>query len=669
MNRVLKPILFLFISFITLGLSAQCTISNLSIETEECIENNVYNFTFNFNIADNPNEFFDLYLNGAFYESYSLEDLPVTIEAFEGSASGVDTFLVCADDTENCCADFLIESPCPCDYYNVDYMVTSCTEDSLWFTLDFDYVNVSDSFLMGTPGFFIGTFHVNELPLQVGPFPRELTPAEVLISNQTDIFCFEPFIVDDEACDACGIYAISAVAGDCNDDQQFYLTLSFAYMNVGNEGFTVFGNGTNYGEFMYEDSILLDNGLYMDSLVLGPFPGDCETSREFVVADIADEGCSSTTELGPVCCDPPCDVFDIILEELECTSATTVSFYLNFDYENPGNDFFHLYSGDTHIGMFTLSDLPVFVEEFQVNEGETQLTVCINDQEDCCAQYIIEPLNCEDEICNIYDMVVDEVECTSNETIQFYLDFEVQNPESNFYEIYSNDEIVAYYPLNLLPMWIEDFPIHQEGETVISVCINDVEDCCEQIVLEELDCSGFECEIDDITYEIEFINLDSFILQLNFGHTGNEGDQFSVVGNGIEYGEFFYGALPVVLGPYNCHDSIPLEYVITDMRYPDCSAVLELGIVGCPVDTYQTGFDQIQVYTNSSTLIIKDPGGELSNAAVQIYSNLGQTFYFKKLESKKSIYRIGLPSLPPGIYFANISSKGKQKVHKFVLNR
>lgn len=643
--------------------NAQCTISNLNVETGDCIEENVYSFTLDFNVFENPNNFFDLYMNGEYIETYNFEDLPVTVQEFSGSSSGMDTLLVCADDTENCCADAIIQSPCTCDYYNVNTAITSCTEDSLWFSLDFDYINVADSFLMGTPGFFIGSFNVNDLPLEIGPFPRDITPAEILISNYDDIFCFQPFMLNDEACDQCNISNVEAIPTECNEEGEFYVNLSFEYFNIGDNGFRVTGNGNFYGEFMYEDSILLDNGNYMDSLVIGPLPGDCESLWEFVVQDGEMPECTSFATVDTICCEPICDIRDLTLTDIECVSANSISFVLDFIYENPGNDFFHLFAGEENLGMYTLGELPLFIENFPLEEEETLLRVCINDQEDCCAEYLIEDQNCEDEICDIFDLVVDEVECTSTESISFYLNFEYQNAPNGFYELYSNDELVAYYPLNELPMWISDFPIGEE-QTVLGICINDVENCCEEYLFEDLDCSDFECEIGIINYGIEFINLDSFLVLLNFTHTGADLDQFSVHGNGTYYGDFYYGALPIVLGPFNCHDSIPLEFVVRDLENSDCDNVLELGIISCPVNTQDILFKDIRVYADKNTLIIEDDYQELKGASLNIFTSLGQRVHQSKLADHESPHKIALINLPPGIYIAEIQQLGKRQSYK-----
>jgi hypothetical protein len=670
MKNFLQTILLSSFSLlITLNLHGQCTISNLQIESGDCIEANFYSFTFDFNVSDNPNELFDLYLNGIYYDTYEIADLPVTVSPFEGSPGGVDTLLVCINDTESCCADGLIVNPCPCDYYNLESNVVSCTEDSMWFNLDFDYINVSDSFFMGTPGYFIGTFSVDDLPLEVGPFPRDLVPAEILISDQTDIFCFEAFNINDESCDQCHINNVTAVPSECNDDGMFFVTLSFEHMNTSGEGFRVVGNGNFYGEFAYEDSIQTGNGTYMDSLILGPLPGDCETIWEFVVIDNAIEGCNNFTGIDPVCCDTNCAITELAIYELFCTSQNTVEFILNFNYSNPGNDFFHLYSGDQHIGMYNLAHLPIYIEEFPVNEGETLLTVCINDQEDCCAELVIEPLNCGEGFCDIIEMVVDGVECTSDETISFYLDFGYQNTENDFFEIYSNDHLIGYYPLDELPIIVEDFPLGDDI-TVLTVCINDMEDCCEEYVFDNIDCSGFDCEIGEIHYEIEPVGQDSFMVFLTFANNGADADLFSIHGNGLYYGEFMYGELPVQLGPYACQDSIPLEYVIRDLNNPDCQKVLELGVIDCMTNTFDLPFDKLLVYGENKQIIIKDPSLELGREfSLRMVSNLGEIVLNSVKPATGYLTKINPGNLPAGLYYVEILNSEKRETFKIFLNK
>ena len=665
MKKLFRSLL-LFVLFYT-GLqsgTSQCTLSNLSVDVGDCIEANVYSFTLDFNVANNPSPLFELYMNGSYYGVYNIEELPLTIESFPGSASGQDTLLVCMDGTDNCCGDAILESPCQCNFFNIDVEMAGCTEDSLWFQLDFSYVQVSDSFLLGTPGFFIGTFGLDQLPLLVGPFPRSLCPAEILLTAQNDIFCFEPFILNDDECDQCLITAVEADPGDCNDDGQFYVTLSFQHMNTSSEGYRVRGNGHLYGEFEYTNSELLDNGLYLETLSIGPLNGDCETIYEFVVLDNVHEDCSNFTSIDPVCCEGLCDIRDISVSEIECDSPESISFYLDFIYENAENNFFEVYAGDQLIGTYLLSGLPLYLEDFPLGAEATVLTVCINDQENCCETVTLEVPDCGGEECMIYDLSVYEVECQSEESIGFLLNFEHYLAGNDFYEVYANDQLIGYYPLEQLPMWISDFPIHEEG-TFLTICINDQENCCETVQIEVPDCTGFGCEIGEINYDIEFFNIDSFLVILSFNHNNDDMEQFSVNGNGVYYGEFLYGSLPIYLGPYNCHDSIFLEYVVRDLTNGDCKSVLELGVVGCPMNNIETDPGTLDLYVKDQQLWIIDTSNLMEEYhQLRLIHSGGQVLLSRTLSGHQAQYQIDLPFLPSGMYFAELTGKTQRMVYR-----
>jgi hypothetical protein len=271
-------------------------------------------------------------------------------------------------------------------------------------------------------------------------------------------------------------------------------------------------------------------------------------------------------------------------------------------------------------------------------------------------------------ICDIFDLVVDEVECTSEESIGFYLDFEYQNAENDFYELFANDLLIGYYPLDELPMWIEDFPI-QEGENILSVCINDTENCCEEYVFEEIDCSDFECMIDELNYEVEFISQDSFIVILDFEYNSDDLDQFSIHGNGIYYGEFMYGETPVVLGPYSCRDELALEYIVRDLSDPDCRQVLEVGIIDCPMSAHQQTFSELMVYENERVLYIDDPSAELLDKnKVKVYTVVGQLQLSEVIQNPGSLNSIPLNGIIPGIYYVEIENKENRSVFRIAIN-
>jgi hypothetical protein len=648
-------------------LSGQCTISNLQVEVGDCIEANYYSFTLNFNISESPGDNFDVYLNGEYYNSYPLNELPVTINEYSGSASGVDTLLVCASETEDCCAEKLIENPCTCDYYNLETNVISCTEDSMKFNLDFDYFNVSDSFMIGSPLGFLGTFHINELPLQNLAVPR-MDSINVLIQDQNSSFCFNGFTVYGESCDQCSISNVLAIPTECNDDNVFYVTLSFEHMNTSESGFTIVGSGVNYGSFLYEDNILLDNGSYMDSLILGPIPGDCETVWEFVVYDNSVDQCHDFTYIEPICCEEPCEIWELGMDGMECVTGETVSFWLNFNVANPGNGLFHVFSGETYVGIYEIGSLPVFIESFPFNGETSLLRVCINDQEDCCAVLEFENPYCENEDCSITELVVDGIECTSEETIQFYLNFNVTNPGNDLFEIWAGGQYFANYPINELPILIENFPLIGE-HPYMRICINDQENCCKEYSFNDINCNDIGCEMSAIDPTIFYITTDSFYVQLDFEYSNPASNHFTVQGNGINYGTFDYDDVPIILGPYACQDSIFLEYVVRDIENGDCQTVLELGVIPCLVNTSKTTFASLSIHNSNEQIIIEDEAYEIHNGSGILYNVYGQKIMNFGLNNGQKEYRVQLPYLVSGIYIVHLFSGSKSYSKTIYINR
>lgn len=577
----MRYLLFLFISSGILlfsgssRLNAQCVISNLQVETGNCVDNDHYSFTLNFFISGYSGENFDVFVNGAYLSTHHLNERPLTIENFLGHPSGTDTLTVCATGTDECCASKVMTNPCPCSYFNIEYTTVNCTEDSIWFELDFDYINVQDSFHVGSVGNYLGMYNTNELPVLLGPVAREQLPKEVLIASP-DFFCFESFELTDDFCESCLIHEVNAIAGECNQEDYFPISIQFLHRNTGGEGFKIQGNGTNYGNFTYSNEETAENGMFIQTVDLGFLPGDCETIWEFAVIDLENPECRNHTVLQPVCCsEEQCSVGELVITEMNCTSVETIEFFLNFEYSNPGSDHFDLYLNDYHVGFYPLSSLPLFIEELQ------------------------------------------------------------------------------FYP---------------NGENVLKVCINDQPDCCSTYTFENLDCFGEFCELGEVEYSVIFTNDVVFYVQLDFdhNHTGSEG--FNIRGNGKNYGVFFYENLPVLVGPFDCRENIPLEFGIRDVEYPDCQTVLELGAVPCETSVAGHSMDQVYLHYNfgKNILTIVDQNSELIDPQFRIYNIIGQTIPLTLVEADGQNYHLHPVNIQSGVYYIQVLDQGKYRTFKYV---
>jgi hypothetical protein len=194
-----------------------------------------------------------------------------------------------------------------------------------------------------------------------------------------DNVCFETFSED------CAIGELEVFDIVC-DGEEFFFYLDFEYENVGNDGFVVFGNGDVYGTYEYGDL----------PIFLGPFIGDGETIYELIVEDVQDESCSNFTEFGPVDCNEDCHIFDLFVEAVDCAPDGTFGFWVGFEYENPGNDFFEVFFDGEFVGFYPLNEIPVWIEGLTGTPGEVvNLEVCINDQPDCCTGIDFEIPDCD----------------------------------------------------------------------------------------------------------------------------------------------------------------------------------------------------------------------------------------------------------------------------------
>ena len=93
-------------------------------------------------------------------------------------------------------------------------------------------------------------------------------------SLNDELCCYtQTFSLEDcHTADKCGIGEIKVEPSQCIAGDETFVWMKFEYEHTGDEGFSVKGNGVDYGSFRYEDlPIKL------------PVKFDCETFYEFVV--------------------------------------------------------------------------------------------------------------------------------------------------------------------------------------------------------------------------------------------------------------------------------------------------------------------------------------------------------------------------------------------------
>ncbi len=576
----------LFISLPQSGYA--CEIFEVVVEKGDCTSDSTYSLWINFEYVDVQNDYFDLWANGVYFGYYAYANLPITIPNFPKSGNNNDWIKICDNDNPGCCKikEFLSKD-CSnfndCSITEVSVVKGDCTsEETYTITINFDYQGVqSDYFDLWFNGVFYDQFLYTALPLTINDFPKSGNNNDwIKICDHENENCCKVKEFDTKDCsnfNGCDLWDLIVEPYAC-EDGHFLVDLDFNYANVGSNGFTVQGNGVQYGTFDYND-------LY---ITFGPLEGDCQTNYEFVVKDVDNPDCQAVFILGEVCCDSTCNLYDLVVEKGECTSDSTYSLTINFAYQNVNGASFDLYANGTFFGYYNYAQLPLTILNFPKSGGNNDwIKVCDNDNEDCCAIKEFDTKQCGGNgNCEIWDLVIEKGECTSDSTYNLTIDFNYQNVNGPSFDLFANGSFFGSYNYSQLPLTITNFPKSGSNNDWIKVCDNDNENCCKVKEFDTKDCgNNSDCSIKELEANVGDCNEDDlFYVTINF-QAMNPGSQgFSILGNGMNYGSFSYDSIPIVLGPFEGDCDKMYEFVVKDNEFENCSKGIDVGKVCCNVE-------------------------------------------------------------------------------------
>ncbi|MCF8236425.1 MAG: T9SS type A sorting domain-containing protein [Bacteroidales bacterium] len=304
-----------------------------------------------------------------------------------------------------------------------------------------------------------------------------------------------------QSVEACQIGEVEAEVLPCNEAGQFSVLLDFSFEDVGAEGFRVQGSGNNYGSFEYDDL----------PLEIGPLDGDGNTVYEFVVIDNQIEDCSNWTAIDPVNCGGvgECEIWDVWAEPQPCNEEGSFYVLLDFEYNNVGEEGFHVQGNGTNYGDFYYENLPLEIGPL-AGDGTTvyEFAVVDNQYVECSNWAEIDPVDCEGSggDCEIDDLEVEVQECNDEGMFYALLDFEFENVSEEGFKLYINDDLFESYDYDDLP--VEAGPLEGNGETEYTFSVTDqfFEGCNAAETIGPVDCEEGENSSDINENEILFPN-------------------------------------------------------------------------------------------------------------------------------------------------------------------
>ncbi len=641
-----------------------CHIYDLTATVVDCANGQFY-VVLNFQHDNTGNEGFKVQGNGVNYGSFPYSNVPLTLGPLAANGTTSYEFVV-RDLVFQDCQDVVqlgtVTCPdnAPCEIYDLVVETGDCNNDgtyNVW--INFQVQNpTDDQFDVVGNGQNLGTYFLADLPLHITNFPSNGNSGayvKVCINDNGDCCRIKQFVAPVCNPAPCEIYDLTVQTGDCNSDGTYHATINFQVQNPPNDHFNLWANGQLLGNY----------ALSSLPLTIPNFPADNNGPNDVVKVCINDSDCCRIKEFpAPNCAGQGnCEIYDLVVETGDCNDDGTYHAWINFQVQNPGNNFFEVWANGQYLGYFPLSALPLHIEHFPAdNNGPNDyVKVCINDNADCCRVKEFPAPNCAPEPCKIYDIVVETGDCNDDGTYNIWLNFQVQNPSDDQFDLWANSgTYLGSFNLSDLPLHIEHFPTDGGATDRVKICINDNPGCCKTKNFEPPVCPGDECKIWKLKVQTTPCVCGQFFALLTFRYknTGTEG--FDVMGNGQNYGNFPYSTTqPIVIGPLAGDGTTDYEFVVKDHVNPDCQDDVHLGTVNCD-DNRPTPrakkFDSssLKLSPNPASdrvlVSIQNPSGvRVGQATVEIFAADGQLLRNETV-SDGNTFTLDVATLPTGVY-------------------
>ncbi|MCB0562114.1 MAG: hypothetical protein KDD09_24345, partial [Phaeodactylibacter sp.] len=493
------------------GCVSNCEIPGLEAEPLGCTQFGAYEVLLSFATDSLVGRNLDIYVNGDQIATNAAPvDWPVEVFPYNPGQSQ-DVITICYTDDPDCCESIAVDPlPCNCPGFgDVTIAPNNCRDDGT-FTATLN---------IGTPAPAVGTVFIVEsanyiaeftfadLPVEIGPFPGTGAPQTVHVYIPgTDCQETATFITPNCGNGGCIFTSVIAEPYSC-DGGQFLIDVAVQVNNPGTSGYFIFADGQINGPYSYNEPFV----------TLGPFDGDAVTVYDLLILDIEDPSCFGYAEVGPIDCGMVCDITNLLVQPLGCNDDGTYNIFLNFEVDNPGNDFFEVYGRNGNlIGYYSLDERPIVIEGLSPSaSGEGYLRVCINDRPNCCEVIEFPEPDCVD-VCRISDVQAEFAYCDDAGNFYVRLSFNFDNVSSGGFRVFGNGQDYGTYSYTM-PFPVVVGPIAPTGALVYELIVAD---------LNHPDCRGFttfgafDCNNDPqvcITFD-EFETAVNDTINLAFGN-------------------------------------------------------------------------------------------------------------------------------------------------------
>jgi hypothetical protein len=485
-----------------------CDIDDVSISfPEDCTPNGIIYGVLEFDYSGNVSDSFTVKGNGNHYGTFAYGADSYEIGPIPGDCKSFLEFEV-RDNSDDGCSDYVeLEEPicCPgsCSITDLRIDKDVCDDVGLFYVnLLFNYEgSVSDSFYVKGNGNVYGTFAYGEESYRIGPLDGDcITIYEFIVRDVQSPDCQADASIEEPVCcgDRCGIDDVRVEAGECNEEDMFYVDVEFQTIGSVSDSFSIVGNGRNYGTFAYGETFYR----------VGPLEGDCETKYEFIVKDQANPDCSDFSGLEePVCCGSGCFLEEIGLD-FDCEAGNKLIIELGTSNKRQADSVIIVVNNEK-VDTVGKEEFPYFYVFDEVPESVLVELIDLNDPF-CIIEKDIE-INCETD-CEIGDLDIDFIECDESNNPFFRLDFDHNRGDNDVFKLEVDETIIGYFKYKDLPLDVG--PINQAEEDYFFVVRDSIKtSCVNRKMIEPVTCSSATDEMEE--FGLRMYTLPGQLLLIN----------------------------------------------------------------------------------------------------------------------------------------------------------
>lgn len=413
----------------------------------------------------------------------------------------------------------------------------------------------TNGFIVQIDGGFQTFFRYDPIADSIGYFLSDLNLStgehELTICSESNLNCCTTIRFYAPNCNNdCRVFDIETVVSECKPNGLVDVVLDFRHESLNGDFFTLLLNGRSLDTFRLSQLPLnLENlNLYPDSNILSI----CVYQSTTIDTDDNFECCTTIVLEAPICDTTNCKIFDLTSVTSGCNANNLIDLFIEFDHQNANTagfdalidgqfyDFLPFSAG----GGYTFPNLAL-------TAGEHILTICGNDQPNCCQSTAFSVPECFP-MCRVFDIKTEVSECKSNNLHDLFIDFEYESLTTDFFELLIEGKYIDTFSLEHLPLTIENVDLQTE-RSFIEICVfqpstpltTDVISCCVQQEIQVPSCPNDDCRVynfqkediscnEDGTYNISFsFDYDSIDLELVTILVGEENYPFEQLPSGL----------------------------------------------------------------------------------------------------------------------------------------